>query len=120
MSIDNGAMKILYIVIALTLLSACGENVPTGSPAWKPTDKHLNCQQLLLEMNDAKFWNQVAQSKKRMDVSDFLWPVGYIGTRASADDAIAATNSRVSNLQGIYKIKGCGNPYPGMNMPVNR
>lgn len=113
-------MKIFYTLLTLVLLSACGEKIPMGSPPWKDTDKHLTCQQLLLEMNDAKFWNQVAHNKKKMDVSDFLWPVGYIGTRASAEDAIEATNARIANLQNIYKIKGCGNPYPGMNMPVAR
>lgn len=111
-------MKAIYTLLILTLLTACGgEQVHVSSPPWKETDKHLNCQQLLLEMNDAKFWNQVAHSKKKMDVSDFLWPVGYISTRASAEEAIEVTEARLGNLQNIYEIKGCRNPYPGMNMP---
>jgi hypothetical protein len=109
--------KISYAILTLCLLAACGERIPTGSPAWKDTDKHLNCQQLLLEMNDAEFWNGVAHSKKRMGVTDFLWPPGYIGTRASAEDAIGATRARMENLRRIYEIKGCNNPYPGMNLP---
>ena len=113
-------MNIIYTLITLVLLTACGENVPKGAPPWKDTDKHLSCQQLLLEMNDAEFWNKVAQSKKEMDVSDFLWPPGYIGTRSSAQDAIAATNARLGNLQNIYGIKGCSNPYSGMNLPPRR
>ncbi len=111
-------MKTLLSLAAVLLLtSACGETVPSGGAPWKETDKHLNCQQLQLEMNDAQFWNQVAHSKESMGVSDFLWPPGYIGRRASAQDAIGTTNARLTNLRNIYGIKGCNNPYPNMNVP---
>jgi len=99
------------------LVSACGEDVPIGSPPWKETDKHLNCQQLMLEMNDARFWNKLAHSKAEMGITDYLWPVGYIGRQSSASDAISATQGRIDNLNNIYGIKGCRNPYPGMNLP---
>ena len=110
-------MKLYLLFLSVLILAACGERVPVGAPPWKETDKLLNCQQLLLEMNDAKYWNKVAHSKKSMGVTDFLWPVGYIGTRSSADDAIGITNARINNLRNIYRIKNCDAPYPGMNYP---
>ncbi len=105
----------LLSTICLLTLAACGGRESyTSSAPWKETDKHLSCDQLLLEMNDAKFWNSVANRNKKMGVMDVVWPVGYIGTRASADEAIGQTQDRLSHLNNIFKIKGCDRPYADM------
>lgn len=114
---------IFPIVFSSLLLTGCngsvlgGEQSYVSSPPWKETDKHLNCDQLLLEMNDAKFWQTIAADNKRAGVMDVIWPVGYINQRASADEALAATSARLSHLGNIYSIKGCNQPYPNMQMP---
>lgn len=110
-------MKKILLVVPFFLLAACGEEVPKGPQAWQQTDKHLNCQQLKLELNDAQFWNDVAKSKMEMGATDVLLPVSYMRTRASAKEALQSTDGRIKNLQSIYEIKGCRNPYAGMMTP---
>ncbi len=110
-------IKILFGITCLLFASACGGTESfTSSPPWKNTDKHLSCDQLLLEMNDARFWNSVAHRNKAVGVMDVVWPVGYIKTRASADEAIASTEDRLRHLNSVYKIKGCNRPYPDTPM----
>jgi hypothetical protein len=110
--------KILTLTLLLTLTACGGRDSYTSSPPWKETDKHLNCDQLLLEMNDAKFWNTSAQRNKSMGVMDVILPVSYLNTRSSADDAISSTQARLSNLNNIYQIKGCAKPYEDTPIPT--
>jgi hypothetical protein len=112
-------MKHIALLTCLLLISACsGRQSFTSSPPWKETDKHLTCDQLLLEMNDAKFWNTAARNNKEMGVTDVLLPISYLNTRSSADDAISATQARLANLNNIYQIKGCAKPYEDTPVPT--
>ena len=111
--------QILSLACALMILAGCsGRESYTSSAPWKETDKHLTCDQLLLEMNDAKFWNTAARNNKEAGFSDFLLPISYLNTRSSADDAIANTQARMANLNNIYQIKGCAKPYSDTPVPT--
>lgn len=111
--------KTHFIYCALLILTACsGRESYTSSPPWKETDKHLSCDQLLLEMNDAKFWNTAAHNNKDAGFTDFLLPISYLNSRASADEAIASTQARLANLNNIYQIKGCAKPYADTPIPT--
>jgi hypothetical protein len=108
-------MKHLLVLSLVLGLAACsGKQSYVASAPWKDTDKHLPCDKLLLEMNDAKFWMGVAERNKSFGVTDAVFPVSYINTKASADEAIAAASSRLSHLNNIYQIKGCNKPYADM------
>lgn len=104
-------MRLIMLLCTTLLLAACGEEAFVASPPWKETDKKLNCEQLELEMNDARYWQGVAQSKKQMGIKDILWLPGYFGTVKNADQAIGSTTQRLNYLGNIYKIKHCDNPY---------
>jgi hypothetical protein len=93
------------------LLAACGDDVFVSSPAWKETDKKLNCQQLQLEMNDARYWQNVAISKKQLGIKDVLWLPGYYGRLSNANGALSVTSQRLQYLGNIFKIKNCDSPY---------
>jgi hypothetical protein len=109
----------LLSVCCVVLVTACsGRESYTSSPPWKETDKHLSCNQLLLEMNDAKFWNTAARNNKEAGVGDVLLPISYMNTRSSADEAIASTQARLANLNNIYQIKGCAKPYEDTPIPT--
>ena len=99
--------KALTLMLPLFVAACGGQQSYVSSPPWKETDKHLTCQQLQLEMNDAKFWNTIAEDNKKAGVMDFIWPVGYIDTRASASEAAASTGARMGHLDNIAEIKGC-------------
>ncbi|TAE33069.1 MAG: hypothetical protein EAZ74_04650 [Alphaproteobacteria bacterium] len=109
----------LSTCVCLALLTACGgRDSYTSSSPWKETDKHLSCDQLLLEMNDARHWSAEAQKNKSFGLGDALWPVGYIHTSNSADEALEQTGSRLQHLNNIYKIKGCAKPYGDTPVPA--
>ncbi len=110
----------ILTLLGLTLnLAACGgKDSHVASPPWKETDKHLSCDQLLLEMNDAKFWQGVAARNKEFGVTDVVFPVAYMNTKSSANEAMAATSSRLSHLNNIYQIKGCAKPYADTPVPA--
>lgn len=113
-------MKQTLVLFGLcTLVAACsGRESYTSSAPWKETDKHLSCDQLLLEMNDAKFWNQAAANNRKMGFWDVVNPVGYMSTRDSADQAIGATQERLRYLNNVYEIKGCAKPYSDTPIPA--
>jgi hypothetical protein len=114
--------NLLKLTVSLGLiinLAACsGKETPVASAPWKETDKYLTCDQLLLEMNDAKFWQGVAQRNKEFGVSDVVFPVSYANTRSSANEALSATTARLTNLNNIYQIKGCARPYADTPVPT--
>jgi hypothetical protein len=111
-------ISLLSVCCVLALAACSGRESYTSSPPWKETDKHLNCDQLLLEMNDAKFWNTAARNNQQAGFTDFLLPLSYMNTRASADEAIASTQARLANLNNIYQIKGCAKPYEDTPIPA--
>jgi hypothetical protein len=112
-------MKHLLALTLLTVVAGCsGKPSHVASPPWKETDKHLSCDQLLLEMNDARFWQGVAERNKEFGVTDVIFPVSYINTKASAEEAISATAGRLNHLNNIYKIKGCDRPYADTPVPA--
>ena len=94
------------------LLSACGTESEVGKPAMSKNDKFMTCDELLLEINDAKFLNAQAQENKGLKFKSIVWPVGYPETYSSANEAIENTNKRISYLSNIYAIKKCDDPYP--------
>lgn len=111
--------KKIFGAVALSLVvSACGgKESYTSSAPWKDTDKHLTCEQLQLEMNDAQFWNTIARDNQKGGITDYIWPPGYIATRSSAGEALAATDQRLSHLRNVYTIKGCNKPYADTPIP---
>lgn len=104
--------NIILLTTALMAITACsGRPSYTSSAPWKQTDKHLSCDQLLLEMNDAKFWNSAAHKNKGMGIGDVINPIGYMNSRSNANEAIDKTNGRLRHLNEVYRIKGCAKPY---------
>ena len=98
--------KILTISTAVLLLSSCGEQSEKVEPL-KRGDKNLSCPEVQLEINEAEFYKKQAFDKKKLGVKNIIMPLGYIDTYMSADEAVAAADSRISYLNRIYDIKGC-------------
>lgn len=104
--------SLFALVAAATVLAACGgRESDTGKPTMTKNDKFLTCDEILLEINDAKFLNAQAQENKGVGFKDIIWPVGYAGSYRNAEEAIEATNKRISYLSNIYAIKRCDDPY---------
>ena len=100
-------MRYLLMSLSLLTLAACGTESNPGKAPMQRDDKNLNCQQLLLEINDAKFLRYQAEKNKGLSFKNIVWPVGYPQTYSSAAEAIAATDDRINYLSNIYRIKEC-------------
>jgi hypothetical protein len=94
-------------------LSACGGVVSDrGAPPMQHNDKTLTCEELLLEINDARFILTQAEQNKGLNFRNIIWPVGYPQTYSSAEEAIDASAKRIQYLSNIYAIKKCDQTYP--------
>lgn len=105
-------MKYSTLLATAFLLAACGTDSEPGKPALTKNDKFLTCDEILLEINDAKFLRDMAARNKGASFKNIVWPVGYVQTYSSAEEAIHNTNTRIAYLSNIYAIKRCDDPYP--------
>jgi len=99
----------LFLIAIVTLLAGCA--TPHVVQPMKLSDSSLTCQQLATEMTDAERFKTDAQKEKGMTGTNvaaviFFWPA-MIGTYANANEAIAAADTRRSNLMALYNQKKC-------------
>lgn len=95
--------------VLLALLSGCA--TPHVVQAVKTTDASLSCAQMETEMAESDRFRTDAQKEKGMTGTNvaaviFFWPA-MIGTYSNANEAIAAADSRKSNLMNLYTQKKC-------------
>jgi hypothetical protein len=103
--------KICMLGSVLLLATACSSTGGAGSTpkvqAMQKKDKQLSCKEILLEMNEAEFYKGMANKNKGPRLKNVLMPLGYISTYMNAEEAIEASNARVSYLDKVYDIMGC-------------
>jgi hypothetical protein len=78
------------------------------------SDNNLNCTQLEAEIREADRFRTDAQKEKGMTGTNvaavlFFWPA-MIGTYSNANEAIAAADTRKSNLTNLHNTKKCSEP----------
>ena len=112
--------KICLALTALSLTAACSSSADTSKKvqALQNKDKQLTCKEILLEMNEADFYKGMANKNKGPKLKYMLMPLGYISTYMDAEEAIEASNARVSYLNKIYEISGCEAGSSKDTMPV--
>lgn len=100
--------KISLLLGVVFAISACGgSESSTSVKTMQKKDKKLSCEEILLEMNEADFYKQMANKNKGPKLKNVLMPLGYISTYMNAEEAIAAADARVSYLDKIYEIMRC-------------
>ncbi len=102
--------KIATLGCLLALVSACGDSEDakfTKVKALQKSDKNLSCREILLEMNEANFYDKMAHKNRGVKLKNVLMPLGYISTYMDAEDAIGAARARVEYLDKIYEIMRC-------------
>lgn len=112
-------LSALGVVLAMTAACSSSTDVSTKVQAMQKKDKQLTCKEILLEMNEAEFYRGVANKNKGPKLKYVLMPLGYISTYMNAEEAIEASNARVSYLDKIYEISGCGLNGGQEAVPVN-
>lgn len=104
--------KIMLLGILSVAIVACGGNSENSSATVKvkslqKNDKNLSCREILLEMNEAQFYNRMAHKNRGVKLKNVLMPLGYISTYMDSEDAIGAAQARVEYLDRIYEIMHC-------------
>jgi hypothetical protein len=100
-------LKKISFLGLLTVVAACSSAPSPQVQAMQKKDKQLTCKEVLLEMNEAQFYQKMAQKNKGPNLKNILMPLGYISTYVSAEDAIEAASARVDYLDKIYGIMDC-------------
>ena len=96
-------------IAALSILAGCA--TPHVVQPVKISDSSLSCSQISTEMAESDRFRSDAQKEKGMTGTNvaaviFFWPA-MIGTYANANEAIAAADTRKSNLMALYNQKKC-------------
>lgn len=105
--------KVMLLVVLSVAVAACGSDDgegKVGSVKVKPlqkNDKNLSCREILLEMNEAQFYQKMAHKNRGVKLKNMLMPLGYISTYMDSEDAIGAAQARVEYLDKIYEIMRC-------------
>jgi hypothetical protein len=97
---------------ALLALGGCA--TPHLVETVRVSDNNLNCTQLEAEIREADRFRTDAPKEKGMTGTNvaavlFFWPA-MIGTYSNANEAIAAADTRKSNLTNLYNTKKCSEP----------
>jgi hypothetical protein len=101
--------KIVGLIVISLAISACSGNKEKSTvvQSMQKKDKNLSCKELLLEMNEADFYRNMAHKNRGLKLKNVLMPLGYVSTYMNSEDAIEAADARVSYLDKIYEIMHC-------------
>ena len=99
--------KFLVCAFTLPLLVSCSGVRSSAVVPVQSKDKQLSCKEMMLEMNEAEEYKKAAENNKNPDVRSFIAPLGYMYTITSANEAIDASEKRITYLKDIYRISGC-------------
>lgn len=99
--------KAMCLIALTSLLASCAGKESKKIASLQKKDKKLSCQEILLEMNEAEFYRDVAYKNRGPKLKNVLMPLGYISTYMDAGEAIDAAEARVDYLDRIYQILRC-------------
>jgi len=100
--------KGLAALSLLIILTSCSGVRSTAVVPGQSKDKQLTCREIMLEINEAEEYKKTAESNKNPGMRSFIAPLGYMYTVSSAEEAIQASDKRITYLQDVYRISGCG------------
>ncbi len=101
--------KIIALGALSVMVAACGgvEEASTKVKSLQKSDKNLSCREILLEMNEAEFYDKMAHKNRGVKLKNVLMPLGYISTYMDSEEAINDAKARVEYLDKIYEIMHC-------------
>lgn len=99
--------KVLVFPVVALALTACAGQKSMVISELQDTDKQLNCEQIKLEINEAKFFRGKAEKNQKFGIKHVVSPLGYVSSYTSAEDAKTAADGRIEYLNNIYNIKEC-------------
>ena len=104
----------LLLMSSVLVISSCSGVRSTSVVPVQSKDKQLTCREIMLEINEAEQYKKAAEGNKDPGLRSFIAPLGYAYTLSSANDAMEASDKRITYLQDIYRISGCGGGAQGL------
>ena len=96
--------KYILALASVLLLSACaGGQVRSTLEG----DNALNCRQLAYEINDAQFWNRIAQDNIKAGNPNTQWPLEYVSDGTTCRQVCDVTQARIAHLKALHAEKNC-------------
>jgi len=104
-------MKKTTLAVLAIAATLAGCATPHVVETTKLSDNQLNCSQIELGIREADRFKADAQKEKGMTGTNvaaalFFWPAMF-GTYANSNEAIAAADTRKSNLANLFQQKKC-------------
>jgi hypothetical protein len=110
---EDKMKKLPFVSSILFSLAIVGCASPTVVQSVKPGDAGLSCAQLQNEFADAERFKKDAAGEKGVTGGNvarvLFWPA-IIGTYMNANEAIAAADNRMVNLNNLMSKSNCQTP----------
>jgi hypothetical protein len=100
--------RILVCSASFLALVSCTCATPLKVSPIQKTDKKLACKEVILEINEAEHYKDLADKEKGIRFGNMLMPVCWVSSYVDARDAIKYANERIKYLGHIYDVMDCG------------
>jgi len=95
-------------ILSIILLSSCSCPRDLEIDTFSKNDKSLNCNEILMEINEAEFYRRNAINRKK-NLSKYTYNLFcYPTAKLNIEDIVEASDNRMVYLKHIYDILGCG------------
>lgn len=101
-------LKKMLFISTLTVLSACTCATPVVVTEIQKSDKKLTCKDIILEINEAEHFKEMAKKEEGIGFGNALMPVCWISSFVDASKAVNSANARIAYLGNIYDVLDCG------------
>lgn len=99
--------KLSALAILATLVS-CTCATPLVVSEIQKSDKKLTCKDIILEINEAEHYKDLAKKERGIGFGNALMPVCWASSYVDAAKSVDAANARVAYLGKIYDVLDCG------------
>lgn len=100
--------KITAISVLFGILSSCTCGTPLRVTPIQKTDKKLNCEQVIIEINEAEHYRTEAASEQAVGMGEALMPICWFTGFVDGEVGIKKANSRINYLGSMYDLMDCG------------
>jgi hypothetical protein len=101
-------LKILTLIVFSAGLLSCTCATPLKVSEIQVSDKKLSCKEIILEINEAEHYRELAEQERGVSFGNMLMPICWVTSYVDANQAINAAEERIKYLGHIYDVIDCG------------
>ncbi len=104
----RNVLKSISLFLCGASLLSCTCATPIKVTEIQKTDKKLACKDIILEINEAEHYKDLAKKERGIGFGNMLMPVCWVSSYVDAGGAVKAADERISYLGNIYEVLDCG------------